>query len=54
MRQKYPVVLKRDGDSMVATFPDVPEAITVGRDKDNALAWSVDATLLDLGIETCG
>ena len=48
MRQQYPVVLKRNGDSMVATFPDVSEAITVGKDEDNALAWSVDALVVAL------
>ncbi len=48
MHQQYPVVLKLDGDSVIASFPDVPEAITVGSDEDNALAWAVDALVVAL------
>jgi hypothetical protein len=33
----YPVTLKKDGDTILATFRDVPEAITFGADKDEAL-----------------
>jgi antitoxin HicB len=39
----YPVVLTQDGDSVMATFPDVPEAITFGADEDEALMHAVDA-----------
>jgi hypothetical protein len=33
MQQAYPVVLTRDGKNIIAEFPDVPEAMTVGADK---------------------
>ena len=39
----YPVTLTRDGRKIVATFPDVPEAITFGADEDEALLQAVDA-----------
>lgn len=44
-----------DRDGLVVTFPDVPEAITEGRDKADALAMAADAlgvallTYLELG-----
>lgn len=39
----YPVTLTPDGDSVLVTFPDVPEAITFGMDEDEALLHAVDA-----------
>lgn len=39
----YPVTLTRDGDSVLVTFPDVPEAITFGSDREEALLQAVDA-----------
>ena len=39
----YPVVLTPDGDSLLVTFPDVPEAITFGSDREDALRQAVDA-----------
>lgn len=39
----YPVELTRDGDTWLVTFPDVPEAITFGEDKDEALLQAKDA-----------
>jgi antitoxin HicB len=33
----YPVVIEPDGDDRLVTFPDVPEAITAGRDDAEAL-----------------
>ncbi len=40
----YPCQLKPDDDGgLVATFPDVPEAITGGRDLDEALRMAEDA-----------
>lgn len=32
-----------DNDTILVTFPDVPEAITFGADRDDALARAVDA-----------
>lgn len=39
----YPVKLTPDGDTVLVTFPDVPEAITFGADEDEALLQAVDA-----------
>ena len=39
----YPVTLKPDGDTMMVTFADLPEAITFGADEDEALLQAVDA-----------
>jgi antitoxin HicB len=48
MQQAYPVTLTKDGSNSIAEFPDVPEAITVGTDKDNALKWAQDALVVAL------
>lgn len=39
----YPVTLTPDGDTVLVTFADVPEAITFGADEDEALLHAVDA-----------
>ncbi|MFP4077310.1 MAG: type II toxin-antitoxin system HicB family antitoxin [Halochromatium sp.] len=39
----YPVELTPDGDSVLVTFPDIPEALTFGADPDEALQQAVDA-----------
>jgi antitoxin HicB len=40
----YPVVLTAQPEGgFVVTFPDIPEAITQGEDKDEALLYAVDA-----------
>jgi antitoxin HicB len=39
----YPVTLKPDGDTILVTFADVPEAITFGADEGEALLNAVDA-----------
>jgi len=40
----YPVVLTRDSnDTVLVTFPDVPEAVTFGDTEDEALLQAVDA-----------
>jgi len=40
----YPVVLNRDSnDTVLVTFPDVPEAVTFGETEDEALLQAVDA-----------
>lgn len=44
MRYAYPVVLTPDDDGrVVASFPDVPEALTDGEDEAEALAEAQDA-----------
>lgn len=48
MQQTYPVILTKDGSSIIAEFPDVPEAMTVGADNDNALEWAQDALVVAL------
>jgi len=43
-RLTYPVVLQQDdNDTFLVQFPDVPEAITYGDTKEEALAHAVDA-----------
>ncbi len=45
----YPCLLTDDEEGgLVATFPDVPEAITGGRDRDEALAEAEDALAVAL------
>lgn len=39
----YPVTLKQDGNTVLVTFVDVPEAITFGADEEEALLQAVDA-----------
>ncbi|SCC93092.1 Antitoxin HicB [Thiomonas sp. X19] len=39
----YPVTLTPDDGAVMATFADVPEAITFGMDEDEALLQAVDA-----------
>jgi antitoxin HicB len=39
----YPVTLTPDGDTVLVTFVDVPEAITFGADEDEALLHGIDA-----------
>ena len=39
----YPVTLTPDGDTVLVTFADVPEAVTFGADEDEALLQAVDA-----------
>lgn len=39
----YPVTLTPDGDTVMVTFVDVPEAITFGADEDEALLHAIDA-----------
>jgi len=40
---RYPVKLKADGHYIMAWFPDVPGAHTVGDDKEDALRHALDA-----------
>lgn len=43
MTLDYPVILTPDGDTVLVTFPDVPEAITFGATEEEALQHAVDA-----------
>ena len=40
---EYPVDLQSDGDTVLVTFPDIPEAITFGEDEAEALLQAKDA-----------
>jgi antitoxin HicB len=42
MRYAYPARLKRYPDTIIVTFRDFPEALTEGKDRDDALASAVD------------
>jgi antitoxin HicB len=39
----YPVNLRKDGKFVLATFPDIPEAITHGDDRAHAVAMAKEA-----------
>ncbi|WP_419761524.1 type II toxin-antitoxin system HicB family antitoxin [Aeromonas jandaei] len=39
----YPVIIDRDGDTWIASFPDVPEALTCGDSHEEALTAALDA-----------
>jgi len=49
----YPVKFEQDGDSILVTFPDIPEAITFGEDECAALLHAQDAleTALELYVD---
>lgn len=50
MLMSYPVCLQRDRNgTVIAEFPDVPQATTVGQDEANAEDWAQDALLVALG-----
>lgn len=49
MLQSYPVTFTHDeNDTIIAEFPDVPEAMTVGSDEKNAFDWAQDALIVAL------
>ena len=49
MLQSYPVTLTPDENrTIIAQFPDVPEAITVGVDDTNVFEWVQDALIVAL------
>ena len=50
MKLAYPVnMLPQDDGSFLVSFPDVPEALTDGMTKDEALADAVDCLIAALG-----
>ena len=49
MHLTYPVRLERHARTVVATFPDIPEALTEGATEDDALAEAKDCLLAALG-----
>ena len=49
MRLAYPVRLERHPDTVIVTFPDIPEALTEGATEDEALAEAKDCLVAALG-----
>lgn len=49
MRYVYPVMLTPDENSLMVSFPDVPEALTSGETREEALCEAVDALVGALG-----
>jgi antitoxin HicB len=43
MIMRYAVTLTKDGNSISVRVPDIPEALTYGEDRDDALARAADA-----------
>ena len=41
--QAYPVNLRKDGKFILVTFPDIPEAITQGNNREHALEMGKEA-----------
>ncbi|WP_432742369.1 type II toxin-antitoxin system HicB family antitoxin [Methylobacter sp. G7] len=39
----YPVILTPDDDTLLVTFPDIPEALTFGANKEDAMLNAIDA-----------
>lgn len=49
MLQSYPVTFTHDeNDTIIAEFPDVPEAMTIGSDEKNAIDRAQDALIVAL------
>jgi antitoxin HicB len=47
--QGYPANLRKDGKSILVTFPDIPEAITCGKDRAEALEMAKE--VLELAMD---
>ncbi|CRY80152.1 type II toxin-antitoxin system HicB family antitoxin [Yersinia intermedia] len=43
---RYPVKLQKDGDGYFVSFPDIPEALTQGETREEALEMARDALVL--------
>ncbi len=48
MPYSYPCRIERDGDDWVASFPDVPEALTGGNDYEQTVGLAADALVTAL------
>ena len=42
---KYPVIIEKDGNGFMASFPDIPEALTGGDTFEDTLAEAQDALI---------
>ena len=49
----YPARVTRDGDGFMVSFPDIPEALTGAKDREEAIALAADAltTAMDFYFE---
>ena len=49
----YPARVTRDGDGFMVSFPDIPEALSGAKDRDEAIALAADAltTAMDFYFE---
>ena len=50
----YPVILTPDDDTLLVTFPDIPEALTFGINEEDAMFNAIDAleTALSFYVDT--
>jgi antitoxin HicB len=39
----YPVILSENDETVMVSFPDIPEALTFGQDEEEALIHAIDA-----------
>ncbi len=49
MELAYPCNVTKEGDEYIITFPDVPEAITGAKTREEAIALASDALIAALG-----
>ena len=49
LRFAYPVALESTQEGVLVSFPDIPEALTSGSDREEALAEAADCLLAALG-----
>lgn len=48
MQYAYPCILASEGDGFSVSFPDIPEALTCGIDRRDALTQAIDALVAAL------
>jgi antitoxin HicB len=48
MQYAYPCILASEGDGVSVSFPDIPEALTCGIDRRDALTQAIDALVAAL------
>ena len=54
MQYSYPCRIERDGDGWVASFPDVPEALTGGSDYEQTVELAAEALITALSRSYAG
>src|SRR5690349_16435471 len=48
MLQSYPIKITKNRKNIIVEFPDIPEAITTGKNEMDAIAWAEDALVVAL------